>query len=410
MSESMEHEAPDRDGRRYTRRHIVKAGLLGTAALASAPILAACGGDEPATEAGEPAPEPGGETAPAAGEFSSDTLNIFTWSSYHDPPWIKEYEDSRGVTVNAQLFGSVPEGFAKVQADPGAFDLVLATAGWIENYVDADLLIPVDESMVPNLSNTSEEFPWRDATTYQDQNWGILYNWGDEPLCWLPDKVQPAPTSWGVLWDPQYAGRVSMVDDPTTILPFIPLYLGFPDPYNLTAEEFEQFEQKLNELRPQLTHVSASIDDQTADFANGQVDLGVLYNISTQVKLAEQGIELEQAIPEEGTPTWSDNYVITKASGTNKLDLAYDFIDYTLTVPWQARFIAASSNTGAISLEAAESQEAVDAGLTTEALNTTLLPFTAEGDAFFSKLSLLRRVPNLDDGLNAWNEFKLGLQ
>lgn len=398
------------DGKGYTRRQLVKAGLFGGAALVTAPLLAACGGSEtasPATETGAAAPA--GEGAPVTSGFSSDTLNIFTWSSYHDPPWLKEYEESRGVKVNTQLFGSVPEGFAKVQADPGAFDLVLATSGWIESYVDADLLIPIDESTVPNMANITQEFPWRDATTYQDQNWGIVYNWGDEPLCWLPDKVQPDPDSWNVLWDPTYKGRVSMVDDPTTILPFIPLTLGFADPYNLTAEQFAQFEQKLNELRPQLTHVSASIDDQTADFANGQVYLGVLYNISTQVKLSEQGIELKQTIPVEGTPTWSDNYVITKASGANKLDLVYDFVNYTLSTQWQARFIATSTNTGTLSLEEAKSPEAVGAGLTEEALNKTLLPLTAQGETFFGKLSLLRRVPNLDEWLNAWNEFKLGL-
>jgi spermidine/putrescine transport system substrate-binding protein len=390
MSDTVQH-----DDRRFTRRQLIKTGALTGAALAGSSAL---GGVARAA----------GLSAKGEDAASADTLNIFTWSSYHDAPWIKEYEKLRGVKIKTQLIGSVPEGFAKTKASPGSYDLVLATAGWVETYADAGLIVPVDESKVPNIKNINPAFNWRQATKYKGKNWAVVYNWGDEPLCWLPSKVKPTPNSWKVLWDPQYKGKVSLVDDPTTILPFIPMMLGFKDPYKLTSSQFKQFQKKLNELRGQLTHVTASIDDQTADFANGQVVLGVLYNISTQVKLKQQGINLLQKIPVEGAPAWSDNYVITKA-GAKKADLAYDFIDYTLSVPWQGRFIAASSNTGVLSLARAKSKQAVAAGLNAKALATTLIPYTAGGASFFRKLSLLRRVPNLDDWLNAWNEFKLGL-
>jgi spermidine/putrescine transport system substrate-binding protein len=154
--------------------------------------------------------------------------------------------------------------------------------------------------------------------------------------------------------------------------------------------------------------VSASIDDQTADFASGEVTTGVLYNISTQVKLRDDGIKLEQAIPNEGAAAWSDNYVLTKA-GEKKAALAYDFMNYTMSVEWQARFAAATSNTSVLTLDAAKSPEAVEAGLTTKALNTTLLPLTADGPEFFDKIKLLKRVPDVDRWLEAWNEFKTGL-
>lgn len=383
-----------------SRRSVLRAGLLGGAAMLGAPLLAACSN------------EPGGEgstTTSGPNTSGADTLNVFSWSSYHDMPWIKEYEDDRGVTVNVQNVGSVQDMFSKVRADPGAFDLALATAGWIENYVDADLLIPVDESRVPNLTNVNGDFPWRDATTYQDENFAIIYNWGNQPLCYLNDQVEGEPASWADLYDPAYAdGRVSLVDDPTTQLPFIGLMLGFEDPYDMSESEFEEWRNKLFELQGAVNHVSASIDDQTQDFANGSVYIGVLYNISTWSSLTNDGLGFTQKIATEGSPTWSDNYVITKQSGANKLDLAYDFINFTLSVPWQARFIAASANNGVLSNELAESQEAQDAGLDQAALDATLIPMTVEPD-FYSRLSLLRRVPNLEEWLNTWNEFKLGL-
>jgi spermidine/putrescine transport system substrate-binding protein len=385
----------------YTRRHAIGIAAVGTAVVGTA--LAGCGGGGGSTSSGTTA----GATEADPASFRGQTLNLFTWASYHEKEWLAEYEKLRGVKINTQLFGSVPDGFAKVQASPEAFDLVLATSGWLETYADAGLIVPMDEGQIPNMKNVTNELKWREATEYKGNLNGILYNWGDEPLCWIPGQVSN-PNSWHSLYDPSLAGKVSLVDDPTTVMPFIPIMLGFEEPYDLNEQQFKEMSEALLELRGQVTHVSASIEDQTNDFANGQVTAGVLYNVSTQVALKKNGIKLEQTIPKEGAAAWSDNYSMTKA-GEEKAALCYDFINYTLSVPWQARFTAESSNTGVLTLKEAESPEAVKAGLNKQALDASLLPLTAGGAAFFDKLKLLRRVPNLEDWLNLWNEFKIGL-
>ena len=393
---------PLRPNHVYTRRHAIGLAALGAAALAGLP---GCGGGDDDSGTTSNAAAGGGDVDPAS--FKGETLNLFTWASYHEKEWLAEYEKLRGVKINTQLYGSVPDGFAKVQANPDAFDLILATSGWVENYADADLIVPLDEGEIPNMKNVTSELKWREATEYKDGLYAILYNWGDEPLCWLPDQLQK-PDSWRSLYDPAVAGKVSLVDDPTTVMPFIPIMLGFEEPFDLDEKQFKEMSDALMELRGQVTHVSASIEDQTTDFANGQVTTGVLYNISTQVALRDNGITLEQTIPKEGAAAWSDNYAMTKA-GEQKAALCYDFMNYTLSVPWQARFAAESSNTGVLTLQEAKSPEAVKAGLNKKALDRTLLPLTAGGTEFFESLKLLKRVPNLEEWLNLWNEFKIGL-
>jgi len=384
----------------YTRRHAIGLAALGAAALAGLP---GCGSDD--DDSGTTTSNAAANADPES--FRGETLNLFTWASYHEKEWLAEYEKLRGVKINTQLYGSVPDGFAKVQANPDAFDLVLPTSGWVENYADADLIVPLDENQVPNLKNVTNELKWREATEYNGELYGILYSWGTEPLCWLPDQLKPQ-NSWRSLYDPAVAGKVSLVDDPTTVMPFIPIMLGFEEPFDLDEKQFQEMSDALMELRGQVTHVSASIEDQTTDFANGQVTTGVLYNISTQVALRENGIKLEQVIPKEGAAAWSDNYAMTQA-GEQKAALCYDFINYTLSIPWQARYAGETSNTGVLTLAEAESPEAVKAGLDKQALDRTLLPLTAQGEEFFSRLKLLKRVPNLEQWLNLWNEFKIGL-
>lgn len=396
---------PTRDGfldPRYSRRHAIGLAAVSGAALLGLP---GCGGDDENDSGASPS-----ETKAASDpeSFRGQTLNLFTWSGYHEKKWLKEYEDLRGVKIKTQLYGGVPDGFAKVRADPNAFDLVLATAGWIENYADAGTIVPVDESRVPNVENMLTQLKWRDATTYKDKRWAIMYTWGAELLCWVP-QAGANFDSWRAMYDPKFkGGKVSLVDDPTTILPYIPLMLGFDDPYNLNEQQMKQFKDELTKLRGSVDHVSASIDDQTTDFANREVEIGVLYNISTQTKLRANGVKMESAIPKEGAPAWSDNYAITKA-GAKKAALVYDFINHTLSVPWQARFIAATANSGAITPDLAKSPEAREAGLDAKAYDATLLPLAEQGDQLAQQLKLLRRVPNVEEWLEVWNEFKSGL-
>jgi spermidine/putrescine-binding protein len=355
----------------------------------------------------------------SGGGADTKTLNLLTWEGYHEQPWLDEFTKETGIKVNATNVGSPAEMFAKVKANPTQYDVVLATSGWFDNYAQNDLLVPIDPSKV--AAQPSPGFNWQSAASSGGKQYGILYNWGDQPLAWLPGSIpntpeikkylddQGRPNDWNILWDPVFAGKVSVFDDPTSVMPMVPLALGFPDPYKLTDEQLAQVREKLNGLHSQVKRLTSGFDDQTQQFASGDATIGYLNIISEVAALKKDGKQLEvNNEVKQGVPAWTDNYSITKG-GAEKLDSVYKFIDYTAAIPWQARFIGTSSNSGALSLEQAKTPEAVNAGLTQEALDATLIPATASGDAFFSKLRFFQPVENLDKRLDMWNQFKLGM-
>jgi spermidine/putrescine-binding protein len=371
------------------------------AALVGATV-AACGGGGGGSESGD-----------------TNTLNILTWETYHDPAWLDEFAKESGIKVNAVNVGSADEMFAKIKANPNQFDLALVTSGWFDNYAKAGLLEPIDASKVTASPNPG--FDWKSVASSDGKQYGVLYNWGNQPLAWLPGSIpntpevakyldsQGRPNDWNILWDPAFAGKVSIFDDPTSVLPMIPLALGIEDPYHLNDQQFTEVQNKLNALRPQIKRLTSGFDDQTSQFANGEATIGYLNNIASAAALKKDGKTLlVNNEVKQGVPGWTDNYAITKG-GAGKLDSVYKFINYTLTVPWQARFIVASGNSGALSLEQAKSAEAVKAGLNQEALDATLIPATASGDAFFSKLRFFEPVENLTKRVDMWNQFKLGI-
>jgi len=349
----------------------------------------------------------------------SNTLNVLTWQGYHEQEWLDAFTKETGIKVNAVNVGSPDEMFAKVKANPGQFDIALVTSGWFDNYAKAGLLEPIDASKVTN--NPNPGFDWKSVASSGGTQYGVLYNWGDQPMAWLPGSIpntpdmakyldaQGRPNDWNIFWDPAFTGKVSIFDDPTSVLPMIPLALGISDPYNLSADQFTQVQNKLNALRPQIKRLTSGFNDQTTQFANGEATIGYLNNIASAAALKKDGKTLlVNNEVKQGVPAWSDNYSITKA-GAKKADSVYKFINYTMTVPWQARFITASGNSGNLSLAQAKTPEAVSAGLNQEALDATLIPATAAGESFFKGLKFFQPVEDLNKRVEMWNEFKLGI-
>jgi len=392
------------------RRGVLK-GALALGALAAVPGLAACASGSTTT----------GSSSASSGGTGATTLNMLTWQGYHDQAWLDDFAKTTGITVNAASVGSPAEMFAKVKANPNQFDVVLATAGWFEQYAQEKLLAPIETDRVTAFNDIKLGFDWKKATTVDGNLYGVLYNWGNQPLAWLDGAIpkdgsmdkylndQGEPDDWNILWDPAFAKKVSLFDDPTSVMPMVPLALGMSDPFHLSDDQMKQMAEKLNALRPQVPRLTSGYDDQTQQLAKGEATIAYLNIITVQSALAKNGKKLlVNNTVKQGVPSWSDNYAITNA-GNDKKDAVYKFINATLQVPWQARFIAASGNNGTLDYGQATSSDAASAGLTKDALATTLIPATQEGEKLWPKLIFFQAVEDLDKRLQLWNEFKLGV-
>jgi spermidine/putrescine-binding protein len=396
--------------------------IVGTVALLAG-VLAACGGggsssSSEETSSSNASSESSSESSSSGGE--GEELNVLTWETYDEPEYLKEFEQETGIKVNATNVGSPAEMFSKVKANPGQFDIVLATAGWFPQYVEAGLLEEIETSKIPNVKNIKLGFPWEEATSVEGKLYGVLYNWGDQPLAWIPEQVEGLNLkkyenskgeldNWNVLWDPALKGKVTIFDDPTSVEPMVPLALGFKNPYNLDEQEFEEFEKKLFELRPQVKRLTTGFDDQTAALASGEADVAYLNIISIASTLKKEGKELDvNHLVENGVPAWTDNLAVTKAGG-KKANAVYQFINFTESIPWQARFIGETANSGTLNYGQATSKEAEEMGLSKEALEETLIPATKAGKPFFENMKFFQPVENLEKRLQVWNEFKLGI-
>lgn len=288
--------------------------VLGTV-LAFGLLMSACGGSS-TTSKTQPA-----VTQPA----STGPLAVMEWSGYELPEfWAKFAEKHPDVKVDYSFFGEDAEALTKVQSGFQT-DIIHPCNSWTNQYVENDLILPIDTSRISN---------WKDlnpilVTTGQvnGQQYLVPWEWGYESILVRTDKVSEIPDSWADLWDPQYAGHVTIFDSGETAWITTALALGF-DPYNTTPEQQEAIQQKLIELKPNLLNYWTDFTEVIQMMASGDIWIAANAWPDAYLELKNQGIPVEYIEPKEGRLGYVCGFVITKESPN--VDLAYDYIDATL--------------------------------------------------------------------------------
>src|SRR5438477_2236726 len=224
----------------------MKFGAVVAVALVTGLLATACGSSNTSTGSKHRVP-PTASMKPldkvGAGE---GLLNLIAWEGYVDDSWKKSFEQTTGCQVHAQYAGSSDEMVTLMAGGGGGqWDMVSASG-------DADLRLiyggdvkPMNPDLVPDFKNFQTYFQTPPYNTINGTHYGISLQWGPNTLLYNKAKFTTAPTSWSVLYDPQYKGLVTVPNNPIQIADAA-LYLSkkdpslkITDPYELTQKQFD---------------------------------------------------------------------------------------------------------------------------------------------------------------------------
>jgi spermidine/putrescine transport system substrate-binding protein len=214
--------------RQMSRRSFMKrAGGTAIALPSMAAILAACskpgsgpsGSGASATEIpiatlDNPVTLPfNADPIPASTPIESGPLVYYNWADYIYKKEIQAFEDKFGVEVKLTTYNNMEEGIAKVQSGQVKPDVFFVTKGYLRRLVQNDLLQPLQQELVPNISNM---WPiYSDPGPYYDVGWRYtvpytIYTWG---VAYRRDRIddpQAAEEGWEALWNSAYEGAISL--------------------------------------------------------------------------------------------------------------------------------------------------------------------------------------------------------
>jgi putative spermidine/putrescine transport system substrate-binding protein len=269
----------------------------------------------------------------SADAASAKELRILAWQGYADDDWVKEFEQQTGADVKVVFIGTDDEIWAKIKGSEGQdFDLFAVNTAQLQRYIDAGLTTEYDLSKVPNQQQTLPRF--RDLTKVQGvmrdgKVYAIPFAFDCIGIIYDTDKVNPAPTTMDVLWDPKYKGKVLAYDNGEHNFSFTALTLGIQDPFHLSADQMAQVKKKLIDLKHNVLSFYTTADEALQIYKNNDVALiWANYGQQQLKQMKDAGAHVAYINPKEGALSWLDTWAITK--GVRDKDLAEQWVNFVL--------------------------------------------------------------------------------
>lgn len=326
----------------------------------------------------------------------TESLNLLVWEGYADPIFTKGFEDKYGVKVNGTYFNTSDDLVAKLKAGGGkSYDLISPSGDMAGFLVQCDMVEPIDISQISSWKDINPTVILDDVEK-DGKVYGVPYLWGPDYLIYDGDVFSKAPDSWGVFWDPAYAGKVSLYDDISNIY-MIGQMLGLDKKdktalYSMTDEQLAYAKSELVKLNPAVRKYWASAGELSDLFANKEVSVAVGWPLTVS-DVNAKGRNLKWTIPKEGCTGWMDRLMIVK--GARHAELAMKYLDYITSPEGQALSSEVTLycvvNPKAKEFESKELQEAT---------------YVNELDSFFYKINFWQYVEARDKYNDIWTEVK----
>jgi spermidine/putrescine transport system substrate-binding protein len=260
---------------------------------------------------------------------SRPTLHYFTWSDYVGPEILAEFERREQARVVVDVFSSNEELLAKLQSGATGYDVAVPSDFMVTIAMQLGLLEELDHSAIPNaraLNAHLHRLPF-DPT----QRYSVPYLWGTVGIGYDSDVINTPPDSWAILWDPQYKGRISMLNDQREVFGATLRWMG--QSLNSTDRSvIEAAKVKLIEQKPLVKTYTSDHYDQL--LATGEIVLAHGWGGPIARAMRERP-SIRYIVPKEGGTIWADCLVVLKTAPHK--ELAMRFINYLLDPQVAAR-------------------------------------------------------------------------
>ena len=307
---------------------------VGLAAFLVVALLSAvsCGGDDGG--------EAGGTTTSAAENLPTSIgdpegqVNLINWAGYVEKDWVTPFEQETGCKVNSKVGATSDEMVTLMRT--GSYDGVSASGDATLRLIAAGDVAPVNTDLIENYAKVFEGLKDQPHNTVDGQSYGVPHGRGANLLAWRSDVVQPAPESWGAVFeaDSPYKGKVTAYDSPIYIADAA-LYLkatkpelNITDPYELDEEQFQAAVDLLKQQNANIGEYWSDAAKQIQSFTNQNTVDGTTWQyLVNQLSGAKDPVPVKAILPKEGSTGWSDTWMISsKAKNPNCMYLWMNYI------------------------------------------------------------------------------------
>ena len=248
-------------------------------------------------------------------------LNLYNWDTYIGETTLDDFKSASGIEVKMDLYADNDELFAKLKEGNPGYDVIIPTNDYVERMLIANMLMPIDRSMITNYENIDPAF--QDALYDPGRKHSMPYMWGTQGIGYRKSKVSSVPDSWSVLLESdEYSGRIALLSE--GVLGAALMYKG----YSYNSVDPAQIKEVEDMLIKQKPHVKVFAEDNGQDLLlSGEVDLTMEWN-GDILQVMEEDDDLSYVVPKEGSLIWEDCMCIP--TGAPHPENAHKFINFIL--------------------------------------------------------------------------------
>jgi len=288
---------------------------------------------------GTATPPPTGTAPPTPGETPTPAPSVGGELAYlgfqgdDAPTTMKSFYDETGITLGATYVDSSEDIVTKLKAGGlGKYDFGTANQRLVQTLVDEDLIVPIDESQVPNLEQLFPElrdasvvpWAWRDGKLY-----AIPAYFGFDAINYNADAIPVAPTNWDELLDASYKGKICVLDNPVGQILSVGEHLGFgSDGTTFTKEKLTQIVDWIKKLVANSKTFVKGYGEMADLMIRGDCTVGWIGWEYVSVKGQDAGVNIRHFIEQGKVKAWADALVVFK--GAQNPAAAYAWINRLL--------------------------------------------------------------------------------
>jgi spermidine/putrescine transport system substrate-binding protein len=258
--------------------------------------------------------------------FAADdnVVNVYNRSEYMPEEVLQKFTGETGIKVNYATYDSNEVMYAKLKTLQGeGYDLVVPSTYFVNRMRNEAMILKLDKSRLPNLQYLDPNLLNK---PYDPENeYSVPYLWGTTGIGYNSKVIKPGTIRhYKDLWDPQYKGKVLLLDDIREVFGMALKVLGHS--INDTDERhIRDAYEKLKELMPNVKIFNA--ESPKVFFLEEEVTVGLVWN-GEIYKANKENPDIKYLYPVEGGSLWMDNLVIPR--GAKNVDNAYLLIDFLL--------------------------------------------------------------------------------
>ncbi len=245
-------------------------------------------------------------------------LNVYNWGEYIDDESVDvvtEFERLTGCEVNYTTFESNENMYSKLSGGGVSYDVIIPSDYMVERLMSEDMLLPLDYKNIPNYEKYFDSEKYGHLMENGISDYAVIYNIGTTILIYNKKLVKEEPTSWKVLWDEQYKGKVLMFNNPRDAFAIAQFTLG--QSINTTEKtDWDMAAELLSEQR-RLVKPEYVMDEVFIKMESGEYAFATYYAGDYEL-MVENNSDLGFVFPQEGVNTFYDAMCIPSASQNKK--------------------------------------------------------------------------------------------